>query len=59
MGDLCLATPAISDGMIFVRTQHFLYAIGRRQISRADGSPRDRAWENGRQLQIVDCRLQK
>jgi outer membrane protein assembly factor BamB len=28
MGDVCMATPAISDGMIFVRTQHFLYGIG-------------------------------
>jgi outer membrane protein assembly factor BamB len=30
MGDVCMATPAISDGMIFVRTQHFLYGIGRK-----------------------------
>jgi outer membrane protein assembly factor BamB len=29
MGDVCMATPAISDGMIYVRTQHFLYGIGR------------------------------
>jgi outer membrane protein assembly factor BamB len=28
MADPCLATPAISDGMIFVRTQHFLFGIG-------------------------------
>jgi outer membrane protein assembly factor BamB len=28
MGDPCMATPAISDGMIFVRTQHFVYGIG-------------------------------
>jgi outer membrane protein assembly factor BamB len=31
MGDICLATPAISDGMIFVRTQHFLYGLGRKE----------------------------
>jgi outer membrane protein assembly factor BamB len=30
MGDACLATPAISDGMLFVRTQKQLYGIGRR-----------------------------
>jgi outer membrane protein assembly factor BamB len=29
MEDVCMATPAISDGMIFFRTQHFVVAIGR------------------------------
>jgi outer membrane protein assembly factor BamB len=29
MGEPCLATPAISDGMIFIRTQHYLWALGR------------------------------
>src|SRR5262249_25716255 len=29
LGDPCLATPAISDGMIFVRTQHYLFGLGR------------------------------
>jgi outer membrane protein assembly factor BamB len=29
MGDVCMATPAISDGMVFIRTQHFVYGIGR------------------------------
>jgi outer membrane protein assembly factor BamB len=29
MGDYCMATPAISDGMLLVRTQHHLFAIGR------------------------------
>jgi hypothetical protein len=33
MGDVCMSTPAIADGMIFVRTQQFLYGIGRRQVS--------------------------
>jgi outer membrane protein assembly factor BamB len=28
MDDACMATPAIADGMIFVRTQHTLYGIG-------------------------------
>jgi hypothetical protein len=28
-----MATPAISDGMIFVRSQHFLYGIGRRETA--------------------------
>jgi outer membrane protein assembly factor BamB len=35
MGEPCMATPAISNGMIFVRTQHFLYGIGREQSTRA------------------------
>jgi hypothetical protein len=29
LGDPCRATPAISDGMIFIRTQHYLFGIGR------------------------------
>ena len=29
MGQLLMATPAISDGMMFVRTEHDLFAIGR------------------------------
>jgi outer membrane protein assembly factor BamB len=33
MKDACLATPAIADGMLFVRTEHFLYGIGRRPES--------------------------
>src|SRR5262249_24389113 len=34
MGDICMATPGISDGMIFFRTQHFLYGIGRKDVAR-------------------------
>jgi hypothetical protein len=30
LGDACMATPAISDGMIFVRTQHYLLGLGRK-----------------------------
>jgi outer membrane protein assembly factor BamB len=29
MDDVCMATPAISDGLLFVRTQRHLYALGR------------------------------
>jgi outer membrane protein assembly factor BamB len=29
MGELLMATPAISSGMMFVRTQHHMFAIGR------------------------------
>ena len=29
MGELLMATPAISSGMMFVRAQHHLFAIGR------------------------------
>jgi outer membrane protein assembly factor BamB len=30
MGELLMATPAISSGMMFVRTQHHVFAVGRR-----------------------------
>gem|GEM_PF-3018745 len=29
MNEVCMATPAISDGMIFIRTQHSVFGIGR------------------------------
>jgi outer membrane protein assembly factor BamB len=32
LGDPCMATPAISDGMIFVRSQHYLFGIGRKGV---------------------------
>jgi len=28
LGDYCLATPAVSNGTLFVRSQHFLWALG-------------------------------
>jgi hypothetical protein len=28
LGDYCLATPAISNGALFIRSQHFLWAVG-------------------------------
>ena len=28
MGDLLMATPALSDGVMFVRTARFLFAVG-------------------------------
>ena len=34
LGDACLATPAISSGTLFVRSQHFLFALGRKQPDR-------------------------
>jgi outer membrane protein assembly factor BamB len=27
MNDICMATPAISEGVIFIRTHHYLYAV--------------------------------
>jgi outer membrane protein assembly factor BamB len=35
MGDVCMATPAISDGKMLVRTQHFLFGLGRKETSKA------------------------
>jgi dipeptidyl aminopeptidase/acylaminoacyl peptidase/ankyrin repeat protein/outer membrane protein assembly factor BamB len=29
LGDACMTTPAISDGMMFIRTQHYLLGLGR------------------------------
>jgi len=29
VGETCLATPAIADGMLFVRTEHHLLALRR------------------------------
>jgi hypothetical protein len=31
LGDVCMAPPAISGGVLFVRSQHFLFALGRNQ----------------------------
>ncbi len=42
MGEPCLATPAISDGMIFIRTIHHLYAIGHTPSGGKD-TPEDKA----------------
>ena len=28
LGDYCLATPAISDGALFIRSQQYLWAVG-------------------------------
>ncbi len=33
MNETCMATPAISDGMMFIRTQYHLYGVGRVQQS--------------------------
>jgi outer membrane protein assembly factor BamB len=30
LGDVCMATPAISGGALFVRSQHYLFALGRK-----------------------------
>ncbi len=30
MGEVCMATPAISDGLLFVRGQHHLFCLGKR-----------------------------
>jgi outer membrane protein assembly factor BamB len=37
LGDVCMTNPAICDGMIFIRTQHYLYGIGRKSVARASG----------------------
>ncbi len=38
MGDICMSTPAIADGMIFVRTQQFLYGMARLESSKGNKS---------------------
>jgi outer membrane protein assembly factor BamB len=32
VGDVCMATPAIADGMIFVRSEHYLFGFGRAPV---------------------------
>jgi outer membrane protein assembly factor BamB len=39
MGDVCMATPAISDGMIFIRTQHHVFGIARQGTRRSSRAP--------------------
>jgi outer membrane protein assembly factor BamB len=34
MGEYCMATPAIADGMMFIRAQHHLFGIGRERAAR-------------------------
>jgi outer membrane protein assembly factor BamB len=34
VGDVCMAPPAISGGTLFVRSQHFLFALGRKPTER-------------------------
>ncbi len=34
LGDTCMAPPAISGGALFVRSQHYLFALGRKQASK-------------------------
>jgi outer membrane protein assembly factor BamB len=35
MGEPCMATPAVCDGMIFVRTQHHVFGLGRPEPAKA------------------------
>jgi hypothetical protein len=39
VGEVCMATPAISDGMIFVRGQHHLFAFGNPRLGKAPARP--------------------
>jgi outer membrane protein assembly factor BamB len=32
MDEACMATPAASDGILFIRTENHVYAVGRRNI---------------------------
>ncbi|HVF89933.1 MAG TPA: PQQ-binding-like beta-propeller repeat protein [Blastocatellia bacterium] len=38
MGEVLMATPAISDGMIFIRGQHHVFAVGKKTGVEAKGS---------------------
>jgi len=33
IGEVCMASPAISDGMLFVRAEHHVFAIGQRPVA--------------------------
>jgi outer membrane protein assembly factor BamB len=39
IGDPCMATPAIADGMIFVRSQYFMFGIGRWESAKPPPGP--------------------
>jgi outer membrane protein assembly factor BamB len=39
MGETCMSTPAISDGMLFVRTERHLYALGRSATASLEPRP--------------------
>jgi outer membrane protein assembly factor BamB len=39
MGETCMSTPAISDGLLFVRTERHLYALGRSAPSTSEPRP--------------------
>jgi hypothetical protein len=39
MGETCMSTPAISDGMLFVRTERHLYALGQTPANGAAMGP--------------------
>ena len=45
MNETCMATPAVSDGMLIVRTERHVYAIGLPQVQ-AMNKPHDRADQN-------------
>src|SRR5262249_46188302 len=45
LGDPCMGTPAISDGMIFILTPHYLFGIGRDGAAKG-GSGFPRAGKN-------------
>jgi outer membrane protein assembly factor BamB len=34
LGEPCMSTPAIADGMLLVRTQHYVFGIGRREVTK-------------------------
>ncbi|HVS35084.1 MAG TPA: PQQ-binding-like beta-propeller repeat protein [Gemmataceae bacterium] len=36
LGDSCMATPAVCDGMAIFRTQHFLYGVGRPEKAKGE-----------------------
>ncbi len=33
VGEICMATPAISDGMIFIRGQHHVFGMGWKTVN--------------------------
>jgi len=53
MGEVCMATPAISGGMIILRTQHSLFGIGANKISFWRVGPRARTGRRSRQGDVA------
>jgi imidazolonepropionase-like amidohydrolase/outer membrane protein assembly factor BamB len=57
VGEVCMATPAISDGMIFVRTQHHLLGIARTAVAQRTKTGRAQTEETSTAILLKPARV--